>query len=64
MTEKSFNFEKAMARIEEINEILSSPGTPLQEGIKLYEEGAKLAQLCKKALDDAKKKIDEVSGVE
>lgn len=57
MSEKKFVFEDALKRLEEINQRLSTGNVMLDEGISLYEEGAKLAAQCKQALEAAKERI-------
>ena len=48
--------EKNIKRLEEISKQLEQ-GTNLDESLKLYEEGCKLAKLCLKELEKAKGKI-------
>lgn len=48
--------EKDIQRLEEIEKLLEK-GTTLDESLKLYEEGCKLAKNCLKELDKAKGKI-------
>ena len=48
--------EKDIQRLEEIEKILEK-GTTLDESLKLYEEGCKLAKNCLKELEKAKGKI-------
>ena len=48
--------EQNIKRLEEIAKILES-GTTLDESLKLYEEGCKLAKTCLKDLEKAKGKI-------
>ena len=48
--------EQNIKRLEEIAKILES-GTTLDESLKLYEEGCKLAKTCLKELEKAKGKI-------
>ncbi len=55
------SFEEALARLEEIVEILSSQKVNLDSMIELYEEGSELRQHCAKKLDEAKMKIEIVS---
>jgi exodeoxyribonuclease VII small subunit len=54
---KTQNFEQAMARLEEISQLLESGEISLEDSIKLYEEGVKLIDLCQKRLNEAEKKI-------
>ncbi len=48
--------EQNIKRLEEIAKILEN-GTNLDESLKLYEEGCKLAKACLKDLEKAKGKI-------
>lgn len=48
--------EQNIKRLEEIAKILEN-GTNLDESLKLYEEGCKLAKTCLKDLEKAKGKI-------
>lgn len=59
MAEKrgKMNFEKALARLEEIVEKLDEGGLPLDKSMKLFEEGQKLARLCGDQLDSADRQI-------
>ncbi len=46
-------FEESLHRLEEIVEKLESGGVPLEESIKLYEEGITLAKACTERLTQA-----------
>lgn len=48
--------EKDIKRLEEIAKLIEN-GVSLDESLKLYEEGCKLAQNCLKELEKAKGKI-------
>lgn len=48
--------EQEIKRLEEIAKIIEQ-GTNLDESLKLYEEGCKLAKNCLKELEKAKGKI-------
>ena len=48
--------EQNIKRLEEIAKLLEK-GTSLDESLKLYEEGCKLAKTCLKELEKAKGKI-------
>ena len=50
-------FESQMARLEEIVRMLERGEAPLNESMKLFEEGTKLAAVCSKQLDQAEQKI-------
>ena len=55
------NYEKAVARLEEITDRLENGNLPLEEMIKLYEEGTALAAKSAKVLDAAQLKISELT---
>ena len=54
------SFESAMARLEEVVEILSSEKISLDQMIELYQEGEFLKKHCAARLDEAKMKIELV----
>lgn len=55
------SFEKELHRLEEIVSLLEKGETPLDESIKLFEEGVKRARDLKKYLDEAKRKIEIIT---
>lgn len=57
MSEKSMKFEAAMARLDEIVKEMERGNAPLEDALKLFEEGTKLIQQCSKQLDEAELKI-------
>ena len=65
MSKKTINnkisFEEALARLEEIVEILSSQKVNLDSMIELYEEGEELRKHCSKKIEEAKMKIEIIS---
>lgn len=63
MKEK-MTFEQEMDRLEEIVSLLENGQAPLDEMMKLYEEGAKLVAACSSKLDKAKLKVKQLSGQE
>tara|TARA_B100001121_G_C18283043_1_gene431632 strand:+ start:334 stop:558 length:225 start_codon:yes stop_codon:yes gene_type:complete len=56
----NLNFENALKRLEEISELLESEDTPLEDSIKLFEEGIDLKEFCEEKLKSAKLKIDKI----
>ncbi len=54
------NFEEALKRLQEISEILEQKEVPLDESIKLYEEGIQLAKECYDVLNEAELKITQL----
>lgn len=61
MDAKSFSFEDAMKRLEEIVRLLENGQVSLDESIKLYEEGISLVNSANSFLTNAKQKLMAVS---
>ncbi len=59
MAEK-WTFETAMARLDEISVLLGQGSVSLDEAVELYEEAAKLINLCNKKLNSAQTKLEKV----
>lgn len=57
---KEPRFEDALAKLEEIVEKLESEETPLEDAIRLYEQGAQLITACEKKLALAESKLKKV----
>jgi exodeoxyribonuclease VII small subunit len=51
-------FEAALARLEEIVKELETGDLPLEQSLKLFEEGIKLSRLCNKRLEDAERRVE------
>ena len=54
-------FEEAVSRLEEIVQLLESGELPLDEMVRLYEEGQKLIAFCQQKLADAERRIKIVT---
>ena len=54
------NYSKAIERLEEIVQALERGGIPLDETLKLYDEGAKLLNYCQQELASAEGKLNEM----
>lgn len=50
-------FEQALARLEQIVKALESGNVPLEDLIKLFDEGTGLVKLCTERLDAAEEKV-------
>jgi|TARA_B100001540_G_scaffold138445_2_gene123114 exodeoxyribonuclease VII small subunit len=57
---EEMNYGKAIERLEEIVQALERGGIPLDETLKLYEEGAKLLDFCQQELASAEGKLNEM----
>jgi len=55
---KEPSFEEALKGLEAVVERLESGEPPLEESIRLFEEGMRLSETCRKRLDEADRKID------
>jgi exodeoxyribonuclease VII small subunit len=51
-------FEDALARLEQIVDTLEAGNLPLEESLKIFEEGVGLARRCAKYLEDAERRIE------
>ena len=57
MSEASKSFEASMERLEAIVRQLEQGNAPLEEALKLFQEGTTLVQSCAKLLDSAEQEI-------
>ena len=51
-------FEYAMARLETIVAELEKGDLPLDDSLKIFEEGIRLSKTCLKMLEDAERKVE------
>ena len=51
-------FETCLQRLEQIVGALESGNLPLEESLKVFEEGIALARHCSRYLDDAERRIE------
>lgn len=54
----TIKFEDALARLETIVNELEKGDLPLDESLRIFEEGIKLSKTCLKMLDDAERKVE------
>lgn len=57
MAEKEMSFEEALARLEQIVKALEGGNVPLEDLIKLFDEGTALVKFCTEKLDAAEDKV-------
>ncbi|MBQ4316906.1 MAG: exodeoxyribonuclease VII small subunit [Clostridia bacterium] len=50
-------FEQALSRLEQIVKSLEGGNVPLEDLIKLFDEGTMLVKLCTERLDKAEEKV-------
>ena len=53
----NLSYEQAISRLDEIVRNMERGDAPLEEALKLFEEGAALIALCNKMLDEAEQKV-------
>jgi exodeoxyribonuclease VII small subunit len=51
-------FEEAVSKLERIVERLEQGEIPLEESLKLFEEGIRLSRFCSQKLDEAEKRVE------
>ena len=54
----TIKFEDALARLETIATELENGDLPLDESLKIFEEGIRLSKTCLKMLDEAERKVE------
>jgi exodeoxyribonuclease VII small subunit len=55
---KKPDFEQSLARLEEVVRKLESPNLPLDQAMKLFEEGMQLSRDCQKQLEQAEARVE------
>ena len=55
---KKPDFERSLARLEEVVRKLESPQLSLDEAMKLFEEGVGLSRECQKQLEEAEGRVE------
>ena len=56
-TKKSYPFETALDKLEKLVEKMESGDLPLDESLRIFEEGVKLTRDCQQALAQAEQKV-------
>jgi len=52
------DFERSLARLEEVVRKLESPQLSLDDAMKLFEEGVELTRECQKQLEEAEGRVE------
>lgn len=60
MNEANHSFENNMQRLEQIVRALERGDVPLDESLKLFQEGTDLVRNCQNMLDNAKLQVQKV----
>jgi len=58
MSAKKPKFEEALKKLEKIVNKLEEGELPIEESLKLFEEGVKLSRIANNVLEGAEKKIE------
>ena len=61
MSKKIPTFEENMQRLEQIVRAMERGDVPLEESLKLFQEGTELVRTCGKLLDDAQLQIKKIT---
>ena len=61
MNQNNQSFENNMQRLEQIVRSMERGDVPLEESLKLFQEGTKLVQCCGKLLDDAELQVKKIT---
>ena len=61
MNNKNMTFEDNMQRLEQIVRSMERGDVPLEESLKLFQEGTQLVESCGKLLDEAELQIKKVA---
>ncbi|MBO5952649.1 MAG: exodeoxyribonuclease VII small subunit [Oscillospiraceae bacterium] len=60
MNKENQTFEANMARLEQIVRAMERGDVPLEESLKLFQEGTELVRSCGKLLDEAELQVKKV----
>lgn len=60
MARKKLSYEEAIQSLEEVVKRLESENIPLDEAVKLFEEGTRLSAYCYDTLNGAKLRVTEI----
>lgn len=60
MNQNNKTFEENMQRLEQIVRAMERGDVPLEESLKLFQEGTELIRSCGKLLDDAELQVKKI----
>lgn len=61
MSQKETTFEEKLQRLEQIVRAMEQGDVPLNESLKLFQEGTELVRSCNKILDDAELQVKKIA---
>lgn len=60
MNKENKTFEESMLRLEQIVRAMEQGDVPLEESLKLFQEGTSLVERCGKLLDEAELQVKKI----
>lgn len=60
MNQENMTFEQNMQRLEQIVRALERGDAPLEESLKLFQEGTERIRVCGKLLDEAQLQVKKI----
>ena len=60
MNPKNQTFEQSMVRLEQIVRAMERGDVPLEESLKMFQEGTELVRSCQKLLDEAQLQVKKI----
>lgn len=60
MNQKNVSFEANMQRLEQIVRAMERGDVPLEESLKLFQEGTELVRSCNQLLTDAQLQVKQI----
>ena len=60
MNQHNMTFEQSTQRLEQIVRAMERGDVPLEESLKLFQEGTELVRSCGKLLDDAQLQVKKI----
>ena len=60
MNQSNMTFEQSMQRLEQIVRAMERGDVPLEESLKLFQEGTELVRSCGKLLDEAQLQVKKI----
>lgn len=60
MNQQNKTFEASMIRLEQIVRLMERGEVPLEESLKLFQEGTELVRSCGKLLDEAQLQVKKI----
>ncbi len=60
MNKETMTFEASMQRLEQIVRAMERGDVPLEESLKLFQEGTELVRSCQKLLEEAQLQVKRI----